>query len=73
MTLIDALVQLAAALPDPGQPTFPGICGTFAGFVGGVIAWHRRSSLGSGMAVGSVVGFGVGLLCWVAAIAIYGL
>jgi hypothetical protein len=70
MTLVSTFVQFAADLPDMGAPMFPGICAGYGGFVGGVIAWHRRLPLGPLVTRGSVVGFGLGFLGWTVALAI---
>ena len=70
MTLIDALVQLAAELPDPGAPTFPALCGGYGGFAAGLVAWLRTHPIGPRVAGGTVVGFGIGLVCWLVALAI---
>ena len=66
-----ALMLLAAELPDPGRWSFPGLCGTLGGFVGGVRAARRegRDHIGRGIAEGSLVGFGAGLLVWACAVA----
>ncbi|HEX4806988.1 MAG TPA: hypothetical protein VFU94_13910 [Conexibacter sp.] len=69
MTLL-VLVLLTSELPDPGAPMFPGICAGYGGFVAGLLAWRRRLSIGPRVTGGSVVGFGVGLLCWLTALAI---
>jgi hypothetical protein len=71
MTLLYAIVGLAAELPDPGQWRFPGFCGTLGGFVSGVRAARRkgRDHIGRGIAEGSLVGFGAGFLVWMCALA----
>jgi hypothetical protein len=70
MTFLDALIRFAAELPDPGAPMFPTLCAGHGGFLGGVIAWRQRRPIGPYMAGGSVVGFGVGYICWLTAVAI---
>ena len=71
--MIDALIAFAAELPDPGQPSFPNVCGAFGGFVGMAIAvsrgldWDRTTKL---TAQGGAIGYGVGVALWSAAIAI---
>jgi hypothetical protein len=70
MTFVSTLVQLAAELPDPGAPMFPTLCAGHGGFLAGVGAWFRRRPIGPFVAGGSVVGFGVGYVCWLAALAI---
>ena len=42
MRVIDAILHLAAELPDPGAPTFPRISAGYGGFVAGLVAWRRR-------------------------------
>jgi hypothetical protein len=42
MTLFVVLILVMSELPDPGQPTFPNICGTFAGFAGMAFGIGRR-------------------------------
>ena len=72
MTPFILLVLLAADLPDPGNPAFPSICGTFGGFVGIAIGtasqlpWERTTRL---MAEAGAVGYALGLVAWVVAIA----
>ncbi|MGN6188417.1 MAG: hypothetical protein ACTHOE_05925 [Conexibacter sp.] len=70
MTLVSTFAQLAAELPDPGAPMFPGICAGYGGFVGGVIAWRRGLPLGPLATRGSVAGFGLGFMGWILALAI---
>ena len=66
----DTIIRLAAELPDPGAPTFPGICAGYGGFAAGLIAWHRRRPVGPHATGGTLIGFGVGHLCWLVALAI---
>jgi hypothetical protein len=70
MSAIDGLVLLAAELPDPGAPTFPMLCGSYGAFMAGMIGWLRRRSMGPYAAGGTVVGFGLGAVCWLTALAI---
>jgi hypothetical protein len=70
MTLAGALVQLAAALPDPGTPAFPALCGGYGGFAAGLVARLRKQPVGPRVTGGTVVGFGIGLVCWLVALAI---
>ena len=73
MTSIVVLVMLASELPDPGRLAFPGVCGTFGGFVGMAVGmgrrlpWERTTQLA---AQGGVVGYGVGFVGWLTAVAI---
>jgi len=69
MMLLDVLFQFAAELPDPGAPMFPGICASYGGFVGGLVGWRGQHPIGPHMAGGTIVGFAVGFLCWLMAIA----
>jgi len=70
MTTFDALIQLAAELPDPGSPMFPTLCGGHGAFLAAVLAWLRRRPIGPFAGGGTVLGFGVGYICWLTALAI---
>jgi hypothetical protein len=70
MTLFVLLILLTSELPDPGAPMFPTLCAGHGGFLAGVGAWVRRRQIGPFVAGGSVVGFGVGYICWLTALAI---
>ena len=73
MTPFVLLILLTSELPDPGRLAFPGICGTFGGFVGMAtgmsrrLAWERTTKLA---AQGGAVGYGVGFVGWLVAVAI---
>jgi hypothetical protein len=72
MTLLVLIVLLTSELPDPGQPAFPNICGTFGGFAGMAIGmgrrfpWERTMKLA---AQGGAVGYGIGFAIWFVVVA----
>ncbi len=70
MIVVDAIVQLAATLPDPGQPSFAMLCAGYGMSIGCLVAWRRRRPIGPMVSGGSVVGFVVGSVCWLIALAI---
>jgi hypothetical protein len=73
MSIVNAIVRLAAELPDPGNPSFPAICAGFGGFVGALVGYARRrprESTARLMTDGSVVGFGTGFVCWLVVLTI---
>jgi hypothetical protein len=70
MSVAEAILWLAAELPDPGAALFPALCGSYGGFVCGLAGWLGRRPIGPLVAGGTVLGFGVGLLSWLAALAI---
>jgi hypothetical protein len=70
MTPLVVIVLLAAELPDAGAPMFPGLCAGYDAFAGGLLARSRRRAVSPLVAIGSIVGFGIGFACWLAALAI---
>ena len=73
MTVVAALIQLAADLPDAGGVTFPTICAGYGGFLGTLIGLARRlpwARIGPLMAQGSAAGYSVGFAVWSVALAI---
>jgi hypothetical protein len=71
--LLVTLVLLASELPDPGQPTFPNICGTFGGFIGMAIGIGRRVAWEQTMKLAAqvgAVGYGIGFGIWLVLVAI---
>lgn len=73
MTLADAVVQIPAELPDPGQPAFEPLMGSVGFFIGGLLA-HRRgvpaAERSHWMGAGTWAGIGVGGAVWFLAYAI---
>jgi drug/metabolite transporter (DMT)-like permease len=73
MSLVDAIVVLAADLPDPGNPSFMTLGAGCGGFLGGLIGHARRhpqERVRQFIAEGGLVGFGAGFVCWLIALAI---
>lgn len=72
MTLLVHIVLLTSDLPEPGQPAFPNICGTFGGFAGMAIgmgrrlAWERTMKLAAQV---GAVGYGIGFAIWLMVVA----
>jgi hypothetical protein len=72
MTLLLLPILLTSELPDPGQQSFPGVCGTFGGFVGMAIGmgrrltWERTTKLAA--QVGAVA-YGTGFAVWLVVVA----
>ena len=72
MTLPVLIVLLTSDLPDPGQPAFPNICGTFGGFVGMAIGMGRRFAWERTMKTAAQVGaagYGIGFAIWLIVVA----
>ena len=63
------LILLTSELPDPGAPMFPGLCAGYGGFAAGLVAWRRRRPLGPHVAAGTLMGFGLGFVGWIATLA----
>jgi hypothetical protein len=70
MTALLLVVLLASELPDPGQPSFATLCAGYGMFVAGGLAWLRRRPISPDAGAGGVAGFGIGLVAWLAALAI---
>jgi hypothetical protein len=73
MLLLIMLVLLTSELPDPGRLTTAGLASLLGGFVGGCIGRlrHRsRERIRDLTLDGGYVGFGVGFIGWLIAIAI---
>jgi len=73
MTLLLVIVLLTSELPDPGRIATITFVGTFGACVGVFVAHVRRlpsERAGDLMRIGMLVGFGTGLLGWLAAFAI---
>ncbi len=72
MTPLVLVVVLTSELPEPEQPAFPSVCGTFGGFVGMAIgmgrqyAWPRTTKLAAQI---GAVGYGIGFAIWVVVVA----
>jgi hypothetical protein len=64
------IVLLTSELPDPGRFSFMTNCAGLGMFVGGIVGWVRRRPLAPFVTGGSMIGFGVGLGCWIVAVAI---
>jgi hypothetical protein len=68
MTVSDAIVLLAAELPDPGRLSTITFAGTFGTVVGALIAHLRdlpSEKANKAMRSGLIAGFGAGLLGWI--------
>lgn len=73
MTLVDAVVQIAAALPDPGRLSTITFAGTFGTVVGALVAQLRDlppDRANAAMRIGLILGFGVGLASWIVSAAV---
>jgi len=73
MTPFVSIVLLVSELPDPGKLATAGLASLLRGFVGGCIGRlrHRsRQRIRDLTLDGGYVGFGVGLIAWLIAVAI---
>jgi hypothetical protein len=73
MTLLDAIVHLAAELPDPSRLSTITFAGTTGMVVGALVAHLRdlpSDRAGDAMRSGLLLGFGTGLFGWIVSLAI---
>jgi hypothetical protein len=73
MTLLLLLVLLTAELPDPGRLSTITFAATFGSVIGALAAHLRKlpsDRAGDATRIGLILGFGAGLLGWLAVFAI---